>query len=270
MGGMSLATAQAAAAAAAAFMQQAQQQPGGTGCATTAPHGTAGATGTGTGTVTKWWHDPQLTFGPPVDTEMLARWPVGGPAALLAREGPEVQSAPAGQLKHPADSRRRSGMPYSDGPRMRLKRKATADADEASSGTTGHTHEPDGGAGTTAGGPFKVRRLWSEGRACRAVPGWLLGREWPLQASGSTTSQGSTAAAACLHTHTFPPGSTPARPMVLNCTSAFHSHPQKHESLRARSARTSPQGPTAANGDPMGGGGQDENAAQLLLAIGKQ
>lgn len=199
MGGMSLATAQAAAAAAAAFMQQAQQQPGGTGCATTAPHGTAGATGTGAGTVTKWWHDPQLTFGPPVDTEMLARWPVGGPAALLAREGPEVQSAPAGQLKRPADSRRRSSMPYSDGPRMRLKRKATADADEASSGTTGHTHEPDGGAGTTAGGPFK-----------------------------------------------------------------------RHESLRARSARTSPQGPAAASGDPMGGGGQDENAAQLLLAIGKQ
>lgn len=45
--------------------------------------------------------------------------------------------------------------------------------------------------------------------------------------------------------------------------------PQKHESLRARSARTSPQGPAAAD-DPMGGGGQDENAAQLLLAIGKQ
>ncbi|KAI7836534.1 hypothetical protein COHA_009599 [Chlorella ohadii] len=203
MGGMSLATAQAAAAAAAAFMQQAAQQPGGTGCTTAGPLGTAGtAGGTGTGgpAVTKWWHDPQLTFGPPVDTEMLARRPAGGPAALLAsaREGPEVQSAPAGQLKRPADSRRRSSMPYSDGPRMRLKRKATADADEASSGTTGHTHDPDGGAGTTAGGPFK-----------------------------------------------------------------------KHESLRARSARTSPQGPAAAD-DPMGGGGQDENAAQLLLAIGKQ
>jgi hypothetical protein len=200
MGGMSLATAQAAAAAAAAFMQQAQVQPGGTGCTTAAPLGTTGATGTAAGTVTKWWHDPQLTFGPPVDTEMLARRPAGGPAAL-AREGPEVQSAPAGQIKGPADSRRRSAMPYSDGPRMRLKRKATADADEASSGTTGHTHDPDGGAGTTAGGPFK-----------------------------------------------------------------------KHESLRARSARTSPQGPApaAAADDPMGGGGQDENAAQLLLAIGKQ
>jgi hypothetical protein len=50
------------------------------------------------------------------------------------------------------------------------------------------------------------------------------------------------------------------------------SCPQKHESLRARSARTSPQGPApaAAADDPMGGGGQDENAAQLLLAIGKQ
>lgn len=163
MGSMSLATAQAAAAAAAAFMQQAAQQPGGTGCTTAGPlgtAGTAGATGTGGPAVTKWWHDPQLTFGPPVDTEMLARRPAGGPAALLAsaREGPEVQSAPAGQLKRPADSRRRSSMPYSDGPRMRLKRKATADADEASSGTTGHTHDPDGGAGTTAGGPFKVRR----------------------------------------------------------------------------------------------------------------
>lgn len=157
MGGMSLATAQAAAAAAAAFMQQQQPQAGGTGCTTAALPGTAGATGTGGPTVTKWWHDPQLTFGPPVDTEMLARRPAGGPAALLAsaREGPEVQSAPVGQVKRPADSRRRSGM-YSDGPRMRLKRKATADADEASSGTTGHTHEPDGGAGTTAGGPFKV------------------------------------------------------------------------------------------------------------------
>lgn len=58
--------------------------------------------------------------------------------------------------------------------------------------------------------------------------------------------------------------------MVLNCTSASPSHLQRHESLRARSARTSPQGPAAASGDPMGGGGQDENAAQLLLAIGKQ
>lgn len=250
MGGMSLATAQAAAAAAAAFMQQAQQQPGGTGCATTAPHGTAGATGTGAGTVTKWWHDPQLTFGPPVDTEMLARWPVGGPAALLAREGPEVQSAPAGQLKRPADSRRRSSMPYSDGPRMRLKRKATADADEASSGTTGHTHEPDGGAGTTAGGPFKVRWIWKGGRACRLVPGWLLclgGSGWCKPAAARPPKAPQLRQLARMYTPShraaLQPGrwySTAPLPPLLTCRGTSRCAPAAHAP-----ARRAPQPPAA-------------------------
>ena len=180
---------------------------------------------------------------------MLARRPAGGLAALAgAREGPEVQSAPAGPLKSPpADSRRRSGL-YSDG-HLRMKRKAAADADEASSGTTGHTH-PEVGAGTTAGGPFKVR-------ARAAAAGWgahpaAVGRRW---------SSGAGAHQPCPHPRSWH-HSLPAPPPLV---------PQRQESLRARSARASPHGAAAAPvDDHMGGGAQDENAAQLLLAIGKQ
>lgn len=154
MGGMSLATAQAAAVAAAALMPP--PPPGGAaGCTT------LGANATGTATATKWWHDAALTFGPPADADMLARRPAGGLAALAAgaRDGPEVQSAPAGEPKRPAESQppRRGGL-YSEG---RMKRKAAADADEASSGTTGHTH--DHGPPAQSGGvvsparAFKVR-----------------------------------------------------------------------------------------------------------------
>ena len=142
-GGMTLAQAQAAAQAAAALMPL----PTTAGC--TAAQPAAGATAGAT--ATKWWHDPQLTFGPAVDTEMLARRAAA--TAAGGREGPEVQSAPEGQPKRPrpvlsaqqqqaaaaaaaAPSQRRGGL-YSEG-RMHLKRKAAADADEASSGTTGH------------------------------------------------------------------------------------------------------------------------------------
>lgn len=194
MAGMSLATAQAAAAAAVALMPPPPAGAG--GCGTNLnPHTTAA------GTTTKWWHDPQLTFGPPVDPEVVARR-AAATAALGSREGPEVQSAPAGMqptntLSLPADPRQRLGGPmYSEGGGARLrgmKRKAAADADEASSGTTGHVH--DGG---TAAAVFK-----------------------------------------------------------------------RQESLRARSARAA-RGTTVAAATAVGAGAQDENAAELLLAIGKQ
>lgn len=129
------------------------------GCATTLGAPTTAA-GTGAATATKWWHDPQLTFGPPVDPELVARR-AAATAALGAREGPEVQSAPAGaQLPSaPAGSRPRRGSLYaSEGaPSGRLprsmKRKAAADADEASSGTTGHEHA---GPAASPGGTLKV------------------------------------------------------------------------------------------------------------------
>jgi hypothetical protein len=47
---------------------------------------------------------------------------------------------------------------------------------------------------------------------------------------------------------------------------------QRQESLRARSARGSPGGRSAAAdaAGQLGGGAQDETAAEVLLAIGKQ
>lgn len=163
MAGMSLATAQAAAAAAAALMPAPPR--GAAGCTTAHAPTTAAAT------ATKWWHDPALTFGPPVDTEMLARRPPGGLAALAGgRDGPEVQSAPAGQpkLAHaepPRSAAQRRGGLYSEG-RVHHKRKATADADEASSGTTGHDYPHDHEANATSG--FKVCAVKRPGLA-----GWM-------------------------------------------------------------------------------------------------
>ncbi len=163
MGGMSLATAQAAAAAAVALMPPPAVAATAAGCATTVGAPTTAA-GTGAATATKWWHDPQLTFGPPVDPELVARR-AAATAALGAREGPEVQSAPAGGTlpslpSLPADPRaRRGGMFASEGtPPGRLSRSlkrkaAAADADEASSGTTGHEHA---GPAASPGGTFKV------------------------------------------------------------------------------------------------------------------
>lgn len=204
-GAMSLAHAQAAAQTAAALMPP----PAGPGCAAALPAvgATAGAT------ATKWWHDPHLTFGPAVDTEMLARRAAA--TAAGGREGPEVQSAPEGQPKRPrpvpsaaqqqaaaavaaAPSQPRRGGLYSEG-RVHLKRKATADADEASSGTTGHA----------------------------------LGHSHEQETAGTPRS-------------TF----------------------KRQESLRARSAQGSPGGRGAGAGQ-LGGGAQDETAAEVLLAIGK-
>lgn len=163
MGGMSLATAQAAAAAAVALMPPPAVAATAAGCTATVGAPTT-AVGTGAATATKWWHDPQLTFGPPVDPELVARR-AAATAALGAREGPEVQSAPAGGTlpslpSLPADPRaRRGGMFASEGtPPGRLSRSlkrkaAAADADEASSGTTGHEHA---GPAASPGGTFKV------------------------------------------------------------------------------------------------------------------
>jgi hypothetical protein len=158
---MSLATAQAAAAAAAAALMPPPPPHSGA-----PPHATTGHTGTGapTATATKWWQDPALAFGPAVDPELIARRTAGcATTHISGREGAEVQSAPAGKRGAPAassPSAARRARLYGEG-RMHLKRKAAVavDADEASSGTSGHalgSHEaaegsPHGSAAKVGG-----------------------------------------------------------------------------------------------------------------------
>jgi hypothetical protein len=205
MGGLSLANAQAAAAAAAALMPPPPPQGGGAGASQ--PHNTTGGgTGLPTATATQWWHDPALAFGPAVDVDMLARRRGGGTTTTTlaaGREVPEVQSAPAGKrgangggAAAPTPSSRRGSL-YSEG-RGHLKRKAAVavDADEASSGTTGHAlGHPGDSAAASPRGNFKVRGAG----CCRApqcnVAGLPGGQASPLLAGlGWRLSRAATAA----------------------------------------------------------------------------
>ncbi|KAI3437718.1 hypothetical protein D9Q98_000166 [Chlorella vulgaris] len=151
MGGLSLATAQAAAAAAAALMPPPPPHSSAANGGTTTY--TGGTFTAPTATATKWWTDPNLTFGPAVDTDMLTRRAAGARTASLAngREGLEVQSGGMSSKRsaQAAPEAQRRGSLYSEG-RRHLKRKAAVavDADEASSGTTGHalgSHDIDAG-----------------------------------------------------------------------------------------------------------------------------
>jgi hypothetical protein len=162
MGGLSLATAQAAAAAAAALMPPPPPHSSAANGGTTTY--TGGTFTAPTATATKWWTDPNLTFGPAVDTDMLTRRAAGARTASLAngREGLEVQSGGMSSKRsaQAAPEAQRRGSLYSEG-RRHLKRKAAVavDADEASSGTTGHalgSHDIDAGVVS-----YKVR-----GRTC--------------------------------------------------------------------------------------------------------
>jgi hypothetical protein len=114
-------------------------------------------------TVFKWWHDPKLTFGPPVDAkEVLGKNKAVNTSNTVSnantrREGAEVQSAPQseeGPASKPAEVKAaRIVAPPPKKTRRHRRRLLEDPADEASSGTSGPAHHLDSSDGITARSP---------------------------------------------------------------------------------------------------------------------
>ena len=114
-------------------------------------------------TVFKWWHDPKLTFGPPVDAkEVLGKNKAANTSNTVSnantrREGAEVQSAPQSEERpasKPAEAKAaRIVAPPPKKARRHRRRLLEDPADEASSGTSGPAHHLDSSDGITARSP---------------------------------------------------------------------------------------------------------------------
>lgn len=143
----------------------------------TNPGGGSGAAGA---TAIKWWQDPQATFGPAVgDAALMATRATGAATATEPRawegestpveeQGPGLASAPPqGNTSFGRQGYRGSGSRRGSQQGRPAKRKAvqppTADADEASSGTTGHDlydHRGNASQDTAPNGTSGVQVGW--------------------------------------------------------------------------------------------------------------